>query len=450
MVFYQNLQTFFKVGYRIEPCLGGYIAEPPINTYFITKAFQGGTPVKHSHNRFVALAVAFVAAVILALPVTALAETKFNSDVKPPIPAPQAAWYNGESHHFRSVVKDADGKELIEGTHFDRDFCFIRDRSNPNDNSVWYPTDDEMKDSGNVIERIKFKGAFAKWGNYYIHHNILTLYDFFAPNVTKVEGEEDPTFQGTLQLTLGNPKTQFSASDFKLSRVAGEKPGDYNITVVDTDKEQIPEEGKSNSTGTRTRIGTVDLGGYTTIYLAGDDICGFNYIRLVPGKLTITPAYTQVNVTVAWKDSSNKDGIRPSAEDFAKYLTLTADGEPTDAQAVIVENGDTYNVVFDNVRKYAYNEEGVRHEIAYQVTQANIDGYTTDNATVGNEGTITNTHEIAAAPAEKPSTEKPAAKKTSRKALPQTGDQSADALAIVALGATALSAAVIMEKRNEL
>lgn len=389
--------------------------------------------------------MAFVAAVVLALPVTALAKP---SD-RPPTPAVQSAWYNGQSHHFRSIVKDADGTVLKEGIDFDRDFCFISDRGNPNGDSIWYPTDDDMKDSGYVHERITFKGAYAKWGVYTIRHNILTLYDFFAPNVIKVEGEEDPTLQGTLQLTLGNPKTQFSANDFKLSREAGEKPGDYNI-IVNTDQEQIPtERGKSNSTLTRTGLGTVDLGGYTTIYLAGDDICGFNYIRLVPGKLTIAAAYTQVNVTVAWKDSSNKDGIRPSAEDFAKYLTLTADGEPTDAQAVVVENGDTYNVVFDNVRKYAYNEEGVRHEIAYQVTQANIDGYTTDNATVGNEGTITNTHEIAT-PAEKPPTEKPAAKKTSRKAVPQTGDQSANALAIVALGATALGAAVVMKKRNEL
>ncbi|MDD7689769.1 MAG: Cna B-type domain-containing protein [Ellagibacter isourolithinifaciens] len=403
--------------------------------------------MKHSHSRFVALAVAFVAAVVLALPVTALAADPDPSG-KPPTPAPQVAWYNGESHHFRSVVKDANGTELTEGTDFERDFCFIRDRSNPNDNSVWCSTDENMKDSGNVFERIKFKGAFDKWGNYYIRHNILTLYDFFAPNVTKVEGEEDPTLQGTLQLTLGNPETEFSASDFKLTREPGEEPGEYNI-IVNTDQEKIPDQG-SNKAGTRTGLGTIDLGGYTTKYLVGDDICGFNYIRLVPGKLTITPAYTQVNVTVAWKDSSNKDGIRPSAEDFAKYLTLTADGEPTDAQAVIVENGDTYNVVFDNVRKYAYDENGVRHEIAYQVTQANIDGYTTDNATVGNKGTITNTHEIAAAPAEKPSTEKPAAKKTSRKDLPQTGDQSANALAIVALGATALGAAVVMKKRNEL
>lgn len=55
----------------------------------------------------------------------------------PQAPAPQAQWYNGESHHFRSVVTDAKGTELKEGIHFDRDFCFIRDRSNPNDNSVW-------------------------------------------------------------------------------------------------------------------------------------------------------------------------------------------------------------------------------------------------------------------------------------------------------------------------
>lgn len=416
------------------------------NHAFHNRTLQGGTQVKHSHSRFVALAVAFVAAVVLALPVTALAEDKGPG--KPIMPTSRYEWYTGKSQHFKSTIIDENGNTLKEGQDFDRDYCFIRDRSNPNDNTVWYPTDDDMKDSGNVIERFKFKGAYAKWGNYYLHHYILTLYDFFAPNVTKVEGEEDPTLQGTLQLTLGNPEAEFSASDFKLTREAGEEPGEYNI-IVNTDQEKIPDQG-SNKAKTRTGLGTVDLGGYTTKYLVGDDICGFNYIRLVPGKLTITPAYTQVNVTVAWKDSSNKDGIRPSAEDYAKYLTLTADGEPTDAQAVIVENGDTYNVVFDNVRKYAYNKEGIRHEIAYQVTQANIDGYTTDNATVGNEGTITNTHEIAAAPAEKPSTEKPAAKKTSRKAVPQTGDQSANALAVVALGATALGAAVVMKKRNEL
>ena len=47
--------------------------------------------------------------------------------------------------------------------------------------------------------------------------------------------------------------------------------------------------------------------------VVGDDICGYNYIRIVPVTLTIVPAYTDVSATIAWKDSSNKDGLRPSA-----------------------------------------------------------------------------------------------------------------------------------------
>lgn len=47
--------------------------------------------------------------------------------------------------------------------------------------------------------------------------------------------------------------------------------------------------------------------------VVGDDICGYNYIRIVPATLAIVPAYTDVNATIAWKDSSNKDGLRPRA-----------------------------------------------------------------------------------------------------------------------------------------
>ena len=47
--------------------------------------------------------------------------------------------------------------------------------------------------------------------------------------------------------------------------------------------------------------------------VVGDDICGYNYIRIVPAMPAIVPAYTDVNATIAWKDSSNKDGLRPSA-----------------------------------------------------------------------------------------------------------------------------------------
>ena len=359
--------------------------------------------MKHSHSRFIALAVAFVAAVVLALPVTALAGEagQFTSS------APQSVSYNGQEHHFKSTVKDKNGKELVEGTDFVRRYYYTDQRSwNPSSETEWKDSDDGMTAAGFVWENIHGIGKYEDYADNSIRHSVWTQY-------------------------------QLKVLSCDAAEKANYAPGEYDITVA-TDPEKIPAPYTSNTAKNRTGIGSLDYEGYHYYQLVGDDTSGYVQVQVIPGTLTITPAYTQVNVTVAWKDSSNKDGIRPSAEDFAKYLTLTADGEPTDAQAVIVENGDTYNVVFDNVRKYAYDENGVRHEIAYQVTQANIDGYTTD------------THEIAAAPAEKPSTEKPAAKKTSRKALPQTGDQSANALAIVALGATALGAAVVMKKRNEL
>lgn len=420
------------------------------NHAFHNRTLQGGTQVKHSHSRFVALAVAFVAAVVLVLPVTALAGEAGQFTAS----APQSVSYNGQEHHFKSTVKDKNGKELVEGTDFVRRYYYTNQRSwNPSSETEWKDSDDGMTAAGFVWENIHGIGKYEDYADNSIRHSVWTQYQLKVPNVTMQEGEEMPSLAADLNVLDGNPNSPLNLSDFILSCDDAEKanyaPGEYNITVA-TDPEKIPAPYTSNSTQTRTGIGSLDYEGYHYYQLVGDDTSGYVQVQVIPGKLTIKPAFTQVNVTVAWKDSSNKDGIRPSAEDFAKYLTLTADGEPTDAQAVVVENGDTYNVVFDNVRKYAYDENGVRHEIAYQVTQANIDGYTTDNATVGNEGTITDTHEIAAAPAEKPSTEKPAAKKTSRKAVPQTGDQSANALAIVALGATALGAAVVMKKRSEL
>ena len=81
------------------------------NHAFHNRTLQGGTQVKHSHSRFVALAVAFVTAVVLALPVTALAGEAGQFTAS----APQSVSYNGQEHHFKSTVKDKNGKELVEG-----------------------------------------------------------------------------------------------------------------------------------------------------------------------------------------------------------------------------------------------------------------------------------------------------------------------------------------------
>mgnify|MGYP004513724739 CR=1 FL=1 len=400
----------------------------------------------HRHNKFVALALAFVAAVVLAMPVTALAGEAGQFTAS----APQSVSYNGQEHHFKSTVTDKNGKELVEGTDFVRQYYYTDQRSwNPSSETVWKDSDDGMTAAGFVWENIHGIGKYEDYADNSIRHSVWTQYQLKVQDVTMWESEAIPSLTADLNVLTGNPNDPLNLSDFILNCDAAKKanyvPGEYDITVA-TDTEKIPEPYTSNTAKNRTGIGSFDYEGYHYYQLVGDDTSGFVQVQVIPGKLTIKPTYTNVVVTVAWKDSSNKDGIRPSAEDFPKYLTLTADGEPTDAQAVIMENDDdTYTVVFDNVRKYAYDENGVRHEIDYKVTQANIDGYTTDNPTVSYGEYITNTHEIAAAPAEKP-----AAKKTSRKVVPQTGDQSANALAVVALGATVLGAAVVMKKRNEL
>ncbi len=405
--------------------------------------------MKEGRAALTALVMAFAVIITLALPVAAIASPSDN----PKVTGPQSAWWNGESHHFRSTVTDADGTELTEGIDFTRSFAYVSDRRSADkiDPSAWKNTDDDMTSSGFVWERITFIGGYSKWGVTDVRHNILTWYEFAEQNVTKVEGEADPTLSATLRVLLGDPTTEVSLDAFTLSREAGEKPGEYAITYT-TDPEQIPAAYTSNTASTRTGLGTISLGGYTNICLVGDDICGYNYIKIVPGTLTIVPATTDVTVTVAWDDSSNKDGVRPSAEDYAKLLSLTADGEASDVQPAVVDNGnDTYTVTYSGVRKYAYTDNDERYEIDYRVNQASITDYTTDNASVGNNGTITNTHTVKVVPEPKKETPASAEKQaTTKSSVPKTGDESVNVLAVSAFGAAALGVATIAKRRFEL
>lgn len=187
--------------------------------------------------------------------------------------------------------------------------------------------------------------------------------------------------------------------------------------------------------------------------VVGDDICGYNYIRIVPATLAIVPAYTDVNATIAWKDSSNKDGLRPSAEDYAKLLSLTADGVASDVLPAVVDNGDdTYTVTYAGVRQYAYDDNGERYDVDCKITQADVDGYTANNATVGNEGVITNTHEVAAPqhePQPQPQPQPQPGEEQVATELAETGDQTPSALAALALGAFALGIAVVAKRRSK-
>lgn len=404
------------------------------------------------------VALALIVSLTLAMPVSAWAD-EAASFGKPEVSGPQSEWYDGQSHHFRSTVKDG-GKDLVEGTDFTRSFCFKSDRGDAGAGDTWLATDDSMVSSGFVWERIDFIGNYEGNGSHLVRHNILTLYEFKELNATKVEGEADPTLGATLSLLVGDPTTLLDLSAFSLSREAGEQPGEYAITYT-TDPEQIPGAYAHNSAKTRTGLGDVVMSdGYTYKMVVGDDICGFNYIRIVPATLTIVPAYTDVSATIAWKDSSNKDGLRPSAEDYAKLLSLTADGAASDMLPVVVDNGDdTYTVTYTGVREYAYDDNGERYDIDYKVTQADVDGYATDNATVGNEGVITNTHEAKDDPGSESKAEsddktkgdsgnKPEVKQAATE-LAETGDKTPSALVALALGASALGVAVVAKRRSK-
>lgn len=409
------------------------------------------------------MALALVVSLSLAMPVSAWAD-EAESYGKPDVSGPQSAWYNGQSHHFRSTVKDSvSGKDLVEGTDYTRSFGFLRDRGNADRIDTWLATDDSFVGSGFVYERIDFKGNYAGNGSYFVRHNILTLYEFKELDATKVEGEADPTLGATLSLFVGDPTTLLDLSAFSLSREAGEQPGKYAITYT-TDPEQIPAAYTSNSAGTRTGLDDANLGdGYIYKMVVGDDICGYNYIRIVPATLTIIPAYTDVSATIVWNDSSNKDGLRPSAEDYAKLLSLTADGVASDMLPAVVDNGDdTYTVTYTGVRQYAYDDNGERrHDVDYKITQADVSGYTTDNATVGNEGVITNTHEPkddsdnaskdeSSDKSKSDSGNKPEAEQVASEAeLAETGDQTPSALVALALGASALGIAVVAKRRSK-
>ena len=400
------------------------------------------------------VALALVVSLSLAMPVSAWAD-EAESYGKPDVSGPQSAWYNGQSHHFRSTVKDSvSGKDLVEGTDYTRSFGFLRDRGNADRIDTWLATDDSFVGSGFVYERIDFKGNYAGNGSYFVRHNILTLYEFKELDATKVEGEADPTLGATLSLFVGDPTTLLDLSAFSLSREAGEQPGKYAITYT-TDPEQIPAAYTSNSAGTRTGLDDANLGdGYIYKMVVGDDICGYNYIRIVPATLTIIPAYTDVSATIVWNDSSNKDGLRPSAEDYAKLLSLTADGAASDMLPAVVDNGDdTYTVTYTGVRQYAY-DNGERHDVDYKITQADVDGYTTDNATVGHEGVITNTHEVKVAPQPEPQPQpqpqpQPEEEQQVATELAETGDQTPSALVALALGASALGIAIVAKRRSK-
>ena len=86
---------------------------------------------------------------------------------------------------------------------------------------------------------------------------------------------------------------------------------------------------------------------------------------------TITNSHTPATIVVSgsktWNDNDDQDGKRPDSI----TINLLANGEVVDTITVTAENGWAWN--FENLPKFA---AGV--EIVYTVTEAEVDGYTTE------------------------------------------------------------------------
>ena len=102
---------------------------------------------------------------------------------------------------------------------------------------------------------------------------------------------------------------------------------------------------------------------------------------------------TNVSITKKWDDNKNNDGKRVSADKFADYLTLKANGSAASVTEengpTVVDNGDdTYTVTWTKLPRFSDNEA-----ITYTVDESKIEGYTTEGSPAKDGGIITNKHD---------------------------------------------------------
>lgn len=107
--------------------------------------------------------------------------------------------------------------------------------------------------------------------------------------------------------------------------------------------------------------------------------------------LSVAEKTTRVSITKTWKDDDNKDGKRPSSDEFARSIHLmNGNKEVTGVTPVITDNQDnTYTISYENLPL----KDSSGNEIEYTVKEDEVNGYDADNSTVENGGTITNTQE---------------------------------------------------------
>ncbi|MGI5888657.1 MAG: Cna B-type domain-containing protein, partial [Oscillospiraceae bacterium] len=128
---------------------------------------------------------------------------------------------------------------------------------------------------------------------------------------------------------------------------------------------------------------------YTSVYVRSDSSGAVSDGGMIVNMLRRL-ANIDVTFTKKWTDSSNEQSTRPSADDFAGWLTLLADGTAvTDAEPVISATGDVWTVTYSGLERF--NDDG--DAITYTIQESIPEDYpyTASSSTVSSGGILTNT-----------------------------------------------------------
>ena len=167
----------------------------------------------------------------------------------------------------------------------------------------------------------------------------------------------------------------------------GKRPNDVTVKLladgIDTGKTLILSEG-NNWTGVFADLDKFAAG--TEIVYTIEEVAVDGYTTAITGNqadgYTITNAYTPeitvVSGSKTWVDNNNQDGKRPNAI----TINLLANGTVIDTISVTAEDGWAWT--FTNLPKY----ENHGTLITYSITEAVVDGYTTEYDGFN----VTNTH----------------------------------------------------------
>lgn len=196
-------------------------------------------------------------------------------------------------------------------------------------------------------------------------------------------------------------------NSFKVTLTGGDVKSELTVTVDENGTIKnvtgLPSGAKVETNGSIFTITGLPAskGGSAISYTMNNVNIDNGYTSSITGvgsnSMDFTLSYSTQAITLGftkeWAGDSENTDMRPSANGYANYLTLKADGATKYLRPNVNDNGDgTYTVTYSGLDKYDNNNK----EITYTVTERAVPNYTTEDAeatlTADNSDKITNTY----------------------------------------------------------